>query len=43
MSESVKIKRWTEREQTRFMGGFILGVVFTGVAMSIAFYNGYGT
>jgi len=38
-----KMKRWTESEQNKCMMGFVLGVVFTGVTMSIAFYNGFGT
>lgn len=45
MSDSLKSSRmkWTETEQTRFLGGFVLGTVFTATAMMIAFYNGYGT
>jgi hypothetical protein len=33
----------TEREQLKLLSGFVLGVLFTGVSMTIAFYNGYGT
>jgi len=40
MSKTEKVKFWTDREQTRFLAGFVLGVVFSGVTMSIAFYGG---
>jgi hypothetical protein len=30
----------TEQEQIKFLGGFVLGTLFSTVGMSIAFYNG---
>jgi hypothetical protein len=36
------MKKWTDQEQIKFLGGFVVGVVFTGVCLTVAFYSGIG-